>query len=73
MISVSNFSPCLVVSFVHRKRSGNDLWLGGSELDGVVAEIVDGVPLSEESVAEDGEWATAVRISWMVIAYHKNL
>jgi hypothetical protein len=33
------------------------LRLGGSEADGALAEIIDGVPFSEESVTENGEWA----------------
>lgn len=38
-----------------------DLCLGGSETNGTLAEIVDGVPFSEESVTEDGQWAYGLR------------
>jgi hypothetical protein len=63
VISVSNLILCRFA------RSICHLWLGSSELDGVMAEIVDGVPFSEESVAEDGKWATICEVSSAIIIW----
>lgn len=33
------------------------LQLGGGKTDSALAEIVDGVPFSEESITENGQWS----------------
>jgi hypothetical protein len=57
-ISLDTSRPCIQSIPLPFVSSNRCLWLRSSKLDGVVAEIVDGVPFSEESVAEDGKWAT---------------
>jgi hypothetical protein len=38
-------------------QQSSHLRLSGSETDGAFAKIIDGVPFSEESVTENGEWS----------------
>jgi len=52
-----NGSPIQIVSIPPSDRIHPNLLLGLSETNGSLAEVVNGVPLSEECIAEDCQWA----------------
>jgi hypothetical protein len=52
-----NGFPIQIVSIPPSNHIQHDLLLGLSKTDGSLAEVVDGVPLSEECITENCQWA----------------
>jgi hypothetical protein len=54
-------SPIQFVSIPPSNRIHHDLLLRGSKTNGSLAEVIDGVPLSEECITKDCQWAYGLR------------
>jgi hypothetical protein len=50
-------SPIQFVSIPPSSGIHHDLLLGSSKTNSSLAEVIDGIPLSEERITEDCQWA----------------